>query len=72
VHRRATLVAEPIKVRPCSGLKCNTVVVWFCVVLVDLGWCCLAEAFLGLVVVLGDDLLEFLSVTVQKSVRVGR
>jgi len=37
---------------------CGGVVVWLCVVLADFCWCCLVEVFLGLVVDLGDDLLE--------------
>ena len=33
-------------------------VVLLCVVLVGFCWCCLAEVFSGLVVDLGDDLLQ--------------
>src|SRR6218665_60384 len=42
----------------CSSLRGSAVVVWLCVVLVGFCWCCLVEVFLGLVVVLGDGLLD--------------
>ena len=50
-HARAGL-------NPCSSLRYSTVVVWLYVVLVGFCWCCLVEVFSGLVVDLGDDLLE--------------
>jgi len=43
-------------------------VVWFCVVLVGVGWCCLAGVFSGLVVDFGDDFLRFLA---GRSLKVG-
>ncbi|PDQ35968.1 MAG: hypothetical protein B5766_02140 [Candidatus Lumbricidophila eiseniae] len=56
---RLSILTDTVMVNPCSSLRCITVVVWLCVVLVGFCWCCLVEVFSGLVVDLGDDFLEF-------------